>query len=266
MRALRAIGAAWSLLTIVPIPGALGRRLGPEDWSRSAAAFPLVGLVLAALLAVFGHVAVDALGATAGAALTVAASAILTAGLHLDGLADACDALGARGSGDDQRQRRLEIMRDSGTGTYGTLALIFALLLQTTALATLAIAGGAAFALALLIALPLGRTAGIVHAAQLQPARSSGLGASFAAPPAALLVAGVLTVVLWGGAAAVWVADQDVLDAIDAPIMAVTGALLALGATTRLARAKLGGRTGDTIGATIVVAETLALLGFLALV
>ncbi|MBO9533873.1 MAG: adenosylcobinamide-GDP ribazoletransferase [Solirubrobacteraceae bacterium] len=264
MRAARAVAAAWSLLTILPLPRSVSRRLEASDWARCGAAFPLVGLALGLLVAAIAHVGIDLLGTEAGAAVAVIASAILTAGLHLDGLADCADALGARGSGEAQRRRRLDILRDSATGAYGALALISALLLQTTTIASLSLAGATGMVVALTLALPLARTAGVVHAALLLPARRSGLGASFAVSRGALITALVGALLITGAISAAWVVDQHELRGLAEPVAALVGAAVAVAVTTRLAAAKLGGRTGDTIGATIVLAETLALLGFLA--
>lgn len=264
MAPVRAILAAWTLLTIVPLPRAIARRLHPEDWAHGAAAFPLVGLVVGAIVAGVAHVAIDLLGPYAGAAVAVVAGAILTAGLHLDGLADCADALGARGSGEGQRRRRLEILRDSATGAYGTLALASALLLQTTTIATLSLAGATGMVVAIVLAAVLARTAGIVHARLLPSARPLGLGAAFRVHRDALAAAVTLTLLLTGGIAAFWVADQHELAGIAEPAAALGGTALALALTTRLAHTHLGGRTGDTIGATIALAETFALIGFLA--
>lgn len=264
MRALRAAAAAWSLLTIIPLPGALGRRLDADDWSRSAGAFPLVGAVLALLLGGVLWVVDPRVGLLAGAVIAVFANLVLTAGLHADGLADCADALGARGTGEAQRERRLEILRDSATGSYGTLALIALVLLQVSALATLGNAFDGHPTLALLVALPVGRAAGAWHASVLPPARREGLGASFTVSAGGRRAASLSALVLViGVAVGLWAdADQDLSAALP-PVLATVFAIVGTVATTRLAHAKLGGRTGDTIGATIVVAETLALLGAL---
>lgn len=264
MAALRAIVAAWTLLTIVPLPRTVTRRLHPEDWAHGAAAFPLVGLVLGVLVAGVAHIAIDLLGPYAGAAVAVVAGAILTAGLHLDGLADCADALGARGSGEAQRRRRLEILRDSATGAYGTLALASALLLQVTTIAALSLAGATGMAAAIVLAAVLSRTAGLLHARLLPSARPLGLGAAFRVHRDALAVAALSAVVALAGISALWVVDQHELAGLAEPAAALGGAALALALTTRLAHSRLGGRTGDTIGATIVVAEVFALIGFLA--
>lgn len=264
MAAFRAILAAWTLLTVVPLARPLARRLHPEDWGHGAAAFPLVGLVLGALIAGIAHVAIDLLGPYAGAGVAVVASAVLTAGLHLDGLADCADALGARGSGEAQRRRRLEILRDSATGAYGTLAIASALLLQTTTVAALSLAGATGMVAALVLAAVLGRTAGIVHARLLPSARPLGLGASFRVHRNALAIASLTALLIVGAISALWVADQHELAGLAEPAAAVGGAMLALALTTRLAHTRVGGRTGDTIGATIVLAEVFALVGFLA--
>src|SRR5437016_1160273 len=107
---MRPVLTAFAFLTRLPVGGG---PLRDADLGRSIAFFPLVGLVL-------------------GLVLTGLAS-LLTGGLHLDGVADVFDALGG-GRGD--RQRMLEIMRDSRIGAHGAAALFLLLLAKTFAVAT----------------------------------------------------------------------------------------------------------------------------------
>jgi adenosylcobinamide-GDP ribazoletransferase len=171
---------------------------------------------------------------------------LVTGALHQDGLADAADGLGARGG----RVRRLEVMRDPATGVFGVLALISWALLMFATLGAL----DAAHALrALVTACLLARWAALLHGAGAPPARSDGLGAALHVGSLALgaatvaSVAGALAICGWGAGAA-----------------ALGGVLLVVALTTAGARRTLGGRTGDTLGATVAIAEVAACVALLA--
>ena len=110
---------ALSFLTILP----LGKNRLPEEKTlgRSMAFFPLAGLVIG-LLAAFGYYLLSFLFPKPIVLwFTVALLAIMTGGLHLDGLADTLDGLGAGGT----KEKMLEVMRDSRTGAFGVMGLIF---------------------------------------------------------------------------------------------------------------------------------------------
>jgi adenosylcobinamide-GDP ribazoletransferase len=109
---------ALSFLTILP----LGRGLSPEEKSlgRSMAFFPLVGLVIGLLLASGDYLLSFLFPKPIVLWLTIGLLAFLTGGLHLDGFADMMDGLGSRGS----REKMLEVMRDSRIGAFGVIGLI----------------------------------------------------------------------------------------------------------------------------------------------
>ena len=123
---LRAFAAAVTLLTRLP----LGRRIAVDetDIARSLAWLPLVGLGLGGAVALAARGLEGRLDDGPAAVLIVAAWALATGAIHLDGLADSADALGA---GD--RERRLAIMRDPRLGSFGVLALIFVVAAQDRA-------------------------------------------------------------------------------------------------------------------------------------
>lgn len=109
--------AAAMILTRIPVPW-------PEDLTpntaRSYWAFPLIGIAVAILPVFFGTtLAASGLPLMAAAAVMLLGIILLTGGLHQDGLADLADGLGGRDA-----QHRLQIMRDSSIGSFGTLALI----------------------------------------------------------------------------------------------------------------------------------------------
>jgi adenosylcobinamide-GDP ribazoletransferase len=243
----RAVVAAVSFLTRLP----LGRRftLDEADVARGALLFPLVGAGVGAAVGGAALLFHSALPALPAAVLALALGAVLTGGLHLDGLADTADALGA-----DSRKGALRIMRDPGIGAFGATALGLDLLLKAAAIAALLPHGR--LVLVLLVAGALSRAIAPPLALALPYARSgpgpgrvlSGRLSSLSAIGSLVLGAG-LGAVLLGGRGAIIVGAGFAL-----------AALLAVGF-----RRWLGGITGDTLGAAIELTETLALLVALAL-
>jgi adenosylcobinamide-GDP ribazoletransferase len=228
---------AIGLLTRLPLPG-------EPDMTRGAAAawaWPLAGLA-PALLAGLAIWLSSGLGAGLSAALALAVMAMVTGAMHEDGLADTADGLWGGWTVD----RRLEIMKDSHIGTYGVLALILSVLARWSLLAGLIAAGHALPAL--MAAALLSRVPMVALMAWMPPAREGGLSRAVGRPSmeAAAIGAGVallLALILTGGGA-IWAA------------LAVTLVALGIGA---LARAKIGGQTGDILGASQQLAEIAAL-------
>lgn len=234
MSALDEARAAIGLLTILPV----GRRPLPDDASGGAAPwFPLVGGVVGVVAAGAYALGETLLGGFSGAALALTAAAIITGALHHDGLADMADGLGVRGDA----ARRLAVMRDSAIGTYGTLALLAYALLLTAALTPLRAPDAAS---AIVCGHVLGRWAALVQLGLVAPARPDGLGAAFSASRPALAL---------GSAAAIAIAL--VAAGLLPGLAALAGAVIAAAATALVARALVGGRTGDTLGAAVLVTE-----------
>lgn len=228
--------SAFGLLTRLPVP-----ETGAPD-PRAAWAWPVAGLAVG-LAAVAGGWAAQALGLAPGvtAALMLAIAALLTGGLHEDGLADCADGFW----GGRDKARRLEIMKDSRVGSYGVLALGIVLLARWSALAALVSGGHWG---AILAAEALSRAAMAAILATLPNARGSGLSASHGAvPPETAGVAAALALVAALGLAG-WAALP----------MALAAALGTLG-VAGLARAKIGGQTGDVLGASQQIALAAAL-------
>src|SRR5258706_7510513 len=164
--------AAVSMFTVIPAGGP--RTIGPEAALRITMWLPAVGVMLAAPAAGI-MLAVEAGGDSAprrilGATLAIAALALLTGGLHLDGLADTADGLGSR----RPAQEALDIMRRSDTGPMGVAALALTLLVQVSSLASLQ--PGWLSAAALFTAVTTGRVA-VVLASGSPAARPGGVGA-----------------------------------------------------------------------------------------
>jgi adenosylcobinamide-GDP ribazoletransferase len=241
---MAALLLAVAFLTIVPV-----RLRDPAPSLGAAAAwFPAVGAAIGALAGGVAYLAIPRLGPTVAAVLAAAVLVIATGALHADGLADCADGLGVRGD----RQRRLAVMRDSTIGTFGALALGLWLLLLVSALAGLDRNG--AFE-ALVVAAALGRWVALVHAVATSPARRDGLGAGFS-PSVPSLAFATAT------AAAAALLIEGVVDGlITLAVALVTG--LIVSAWSRMA---IGGRTGDTLGATVALTEAAIVVTVLALV
>lgn len=251
---MRALRLSFGLLTVIPV-GAIGdvdRRLARQAILLA----PLVGLVLGALaalvVAVVHALVPSTLGALLAAVLAVALLAYLTRALHLDGLADTADALGSGKPAD----AALEIARRGDVGPFGVVTLVLVLLLQVTALAVATEAGWSA--IAVVIAIVTGRVAVVVGCTRGIPAaRPEGLGAlvagsvprwASAAWALALLVSAALAGTwLTPGAAWTW------------PLAVAVGLAVAALLVRRAVR-RLGGVTGDVMGATVETASTTALL------
>ena len=231
----RDILAGFGLLTRIAVPFTPPRPAGAWCW-------PLVGLVIGGV-ALSAGAALQAMGVSVGvvAAAVISAQVALTGGLHEDGLADCADGFW----GGRTRERRLEIMKDSRIGSYGGLALMLAILMRWTALTALLDAGAWGLALAAMI---LSRAAmGLVMAA-LPNARNGGLSAGHGRPPMTSALAGVALALGLSLLAAGWAVVG----------LALAGGLATVGLAL-MARAKIGGQTGDVLGAAQLVAEIAAL-------
>lgn len=242
--ALRAGLAAIAFLTRLPVGRLVA--LDAADVARGAALFPLVGAVVGAAAGLLADLLVPSLPALVAGALAVGLAALLTGAMHLDALADTADALGGT-----TRERALEIMRDHAVGAFGAVALVVVCLVDASAFAGLAVDDDAT--LAGFVAGATGRAA-ILPLARVLPYARAGGGQGRVLDaigwPAALAGLGLAVVLAlvggWRGVAALGAA-------------AATAAVLAL-----FFRAWLGGVTGDALGATAKLCETVALVTFLA--
>lgn len=222
----------------------------PEmDLGRAYGFFPLVGGLIGGMGGVVllgaGMIGLPPLVAVL---LGLGAMVLLTGALHEDGLADTADGLGA---GAD-RQRALEIMKDSRIGSFGVLALMLTLGLKAAALLALAPVQGA---VALIMAGALSRAVPPFLAALLPAARPGGLGHGAGTPRrgALLVVIGSVLAILAGIAWAGGVAYPTVA-------VLVAGVMVTGYGLGRLFLARLGGFTGDTLGAAQQVTELVVLL------
>lgn len=229
--------SAAALLTRLPLPDHV------PTGQASAWAWPLIGALLgglAALVASLGLV----IGLTPGvtAAMILASLALFTGGLHEDGLADTADGL----FGGWTRERRLEIMKDSRIGSYGVLALLLVTLARWSALTTILVADH--HWIALIATGALSRAPMALIMALLPNARGAGLSHATGTPPLATAAAGagialILALFLAGPTAFVMLA-----------LTATVSLALALSAHRRI-----GGQTGDILGASQQLSEAACL-------
>jgi adenosylcobinamide-GDP ribazoletransferase len=213
------------------------------DLRAGAAWFAAVGAVIGLAVASAGWVASRRAPVLAAAVLAVSIDAILTGGLHLDGLADTADGLGAKSGGRDA----LTVMRDPAVGAFGVVALILDLCLRIAATAALL---GGPFPWAIVGATAAARLAPLALARRLPYLRPKG-GAGVwieGGVPAGAIGVGLATAVIASLPGGPWTAV-----AIVASVCVVT---IAIGVA---ARRSLGGATGDVFGAATELAQTLAL-------
>jgi adenosylcobinamide-GDP ribazoletransferase len=255
---------AATLLTVIPLGRGSGRATGgsplpaPDRGTAGEAITwaPAVGLLLGLVAAGVLLAADRPLGAgpLTGAALAIAALALLSRGLHLDGLADLADGLGSGKPAD----AALDIMRKSDIGPLGVVTLVFTVLIQVAALAHATQAGGPARgASAVIAAVVTGRLAMTWACRRGVPAaRPDGLGALVAATVRPGVAVAETVVVLAAAVAAVlsWGAITWTL-----PVGVVAGIAVAFGLERHSVR-RLGGITGDVLGALCEVAATAALV------
>ncbi|MBB3382078.1 MULTISPECIES: adenosylcobinamide-GDP ribazoletransferase [unclassified Rhizobium] len=247
---LRDIARSVAFLSRIPVPSSFFE--GDDGkLSRVSRAFPVAGLLIALPSALTFSVLL-ALNADPlmAALLALAVHTLLTGALHEDALSDTADGL----SGGKDRERALEIMKDSRIGTYGAAALILSFGLRAAALAAIARhLSPEVAAVAILAAATLSRGAMVWHWYALPSAKPDGIAASAGKPDGdamqlALLATLGLAVLLVGPAMGV---------------PALVGCLLATSVAaflaTRYIRQKLTGHTGDTIGATQQICEIASL-------
>ncbi len=226
------LAAAITFLTIVPL-----RAAGDAGLSSAAVWFPVVGAAIGALAGGVRVLGGDVLGATVATVLAMIVLVLVTGALHQDGLADTADGIGARGG----PERRLAVMRDSSTGVFGALALIAWALLFVTTLASL---DGDRALRALVVGCALARWAALLLGATTAPARTDGLGASLHVGRPALAVATLLAAI----------AALAICGPLAGAAAIATAAVVVL-LSAAFAQRTLGGRTGDTLGATVAIAE-----------
>lgn len=235
---------AFALLTRLPIP-----RLPESAFDRTGRAvwaYPLVGAVLGGLAVLVGTATLAAgLPVAIAAALALITIMVTSGAMHEDGLADVADGFW----GGQTQVRRLEIMKDSQIGTYGTLALICIVGVRWIATAGLLVVAPAS----IVVCAVASRASMPFLMNTLPHARDNGLSHSVGRPQMTTVLAGmalalVISIVLVGTNAALVVLVATAVPWLIKPI----------------AHRKINGQTGDVLGATQQISETVALCALLA--
>jgi adenosylcobinamide-GDP ribazoletransferase len=232
---------AVTTLTVLPVRGG---RIDRQTAAVAMTAAPAVGALLGLLLGGLGWAlrSADAPALVTGGVL-VAAAALLTRGMHLDGLADTVDALGSYRRG----AAALEIMKKPDIGPFGVAAIAVTLLIQAAAVAGLSVA-------AVVVAYAAGRLAITLTSRRgLPAARPQGLGAMVAETvpvPVAALAAIIVAVAAAFAVPGRW---------WQGPAAVAASAIVVLALTHHAVR-RFGGVTGDVLGAMTEVATTIALV------
>jgi len=248
---LRLFFIAVQFFTRLPIPRWVG--FEPAWLNHASRYFALVGVVVGAIGAAVYAIAAWWLPAPVAALLSTSATIYLTGAFHEDGFADACDGLG----GGMTRERALEIMKDSRVGAYGAIGIVSMLGAKLTALASMppSIAIGA-----LLLAHPLSRLAATALIWQMAYARAEGKAKPLAVRMTnAEFGIAALTVLL--PAAVLLLYGALSLAAVAAAVLAAVVAACWL--ARKFAR-RLGGYTGDCLGAVQQLAEVAVYIAILA--
>ena len=232
---MKGLLAALGFLTSIPLP-----RSCRGDLAAAPPYFPLAGALLGMVLAAVYGLGDALVGRGFAAAAAVCALAALTGGIHLDGLADTFDALGSG------RDRMLEVMRDPHIGTFGVVAVGCMLILKFSLLLKLPQGGWRT-----LVLFPaLGRMGLLVPLCSLPYLRGEGKVSPFLPPQRGTFLRGLLF--------------TAVLGALLYGLRGLLALSLVLGfcyLLSSLFRMRLGGMTGDVLGATVEMAEVVALVG-----
>lgn len=243
---LRTFCSCLGFLSIIPA----GREesLTPEEFGRFPALYPMVGLIFGLGLFILWLLAAPIVPSRAAALAVVAFLVIVNRGFHIDGLADAADALLSHKS----REDKLRILKDSRQGTFGVLAIVFDILIKVEFVAL--VAPQAPWAL---IMWPVwGRLAASINAVRGDYAgQDNGLGRWMVekSTPRELFWAALFTLAV--SALGGW-----------AGLFAALGALFTGFILIKIWKSALGGVTGDLLGASIELSEIVTIIIFYILI
>ena len=246
---LRLFLATLQFMTRIPVPERWTQGLALDNYERGIIGFPFIGLIVGVIGGVVFTLLAPWCGVPLAALGYVLALALVTGAFHLDGLADTCDGVfSAR-----KREQMLEIMRDSRLGTNGGLALIFIVVAKVLVVSELALRD-APMLLMLSAASVAGRTVIVLLMYRQRYAREgNGLGNIYIGKVtgkqtlATLAGGAILTLLLGQGAA----------------LLALVMSMVVVALLATYLRRRLGGQTGDTLGAAAEVGELVFLLALL---
>ncbi|MDG1198439.1 MAG: adenosylcobinamide-GDP ribazoletransferase [Actinomycetota bacterium] len=237
---MRNFRAAVIFLTRVPIT--IGKKEMPE-LSRAVPWFPIVGALVGVLVGASYWFLSQIVPGTVAATASISLGVVVTGAFHLDGLADIADAF----PGAATVERRLEILKDSRLGTYGTSALVLVLLLEIASLTNLSPLDGFKVAVA---ASSLGRASAVLVMLISRPAQVSGLGVSYVSD---LIPWRAFIGILAGGILAFGLLGLSGLILI---LCCLPPALIIRGWSYR----SIGGISGDSLGAVAQVSQMVVVL------
>ncbi|WP_077174889.1 adenosylcobinamide-GDP ribazoletransferase [Yersinia proxima] len=246
---LRLFLATLQFMTRIPVPERWTQGLALDNYERGIIGFPFIGLIVGVIGGVVFTLLAPWCGVPLAALGYVLALALVTGAFHLDGLADTCDGVfSAR-----KREQMLEIMRDSRLGTNGGLALIFIVVAKVLVVSELALRD-APMLLMLTAASVAGRTVIVLLMYRQRYAREgNGLGNIYIGK-----VTGKQTLItLAGGAILTLLLGQG------AALLALVMSMVVVALLATYLRRRLGGQTGDTLGAAAEVGELVFLLALL---
>lgn len=227
--------------TKIPIPW--GGKETPEDYGKGLIFAPIAGLIIGDFLAAIYYLLGFVLPSYVVVALVLAAYILVTGGLHFDGLADTFDGVFSGRS----KSRILEIMRDSRVGTNALLAVSTVLILD----GLLLFAVDGKYIMPVLLLMPVaGRIASLIGAGTSKYARDEGLGKSFIenAGPKEVIIGLIIYFAIFGLTAGL----NGLLIAVIPPVTAFIA--------VKFFSRKIGGATGDILGAAVEINQTLFLL------
>lgn len=245
MTEIRLLLTAVQYFTRIRVPAWVGH--APAGLTGAVRYFPAIGLVIGASGAAVLWLSALVLPAPLPAILSTIVTVLMTGAMHEDGLADTCDGLGG-----GTRERALEIMKDPRIGAFGAIALILVLMLKIATLSLMplwtamaALVGAHAFSrFCAVLVVFAGRYVGIADHSRAAPVVER------------VTISDVIVAALFGLPALA-------LSGMGAPI-AIVVALALVGLLSRWCALRVGGYTGDTLGATQQLAEVgcyVALLG-----
>ena len=247
-REFKRIRLAFSFLTTVPLP--MVKEWDAKDQAKSLIYAPIVGLFIGGLLLLVWEMASFYPAKQIAAIFVVVAYVMVTGGLHLDGLADSCDGVFSN----RPRERMLEIMRDSRIGTNGVIGLIFALLIYWIAVSNFPPFLATNTVIPLVLLPVAGRTGSIIGAGLSKYARKTdGLGKNFVEilTTRHAIIGGIISLlifVLIGG----W---RGIIMFLITLASTLVGILFF--------NRRLGGATGDSLGAICEFNQIIFILGYL---